>query len=114
MKATSLPLPYCFIGYVFIAQSETPEGPKFFCACTRRAIEHCVNNSLSEKEHRRATTALRPATICDFVLDHHFPTEFSMEMFDSGISNERVLEALTYRDNICHKCNLAVPPYENV
>ena len=114
MQITSLPLPYCFLGFVFIAQAETPQDQKFFCTCTRRAIDNHIRNSLRQKEHRRAATGLRASGIYDFVLDHAFPTELSQEMFESGVSNENAFGALSFRDGICHKCNLAVPPYENV
>ena len=114
MEATSLLLPYCFPGFVFIGQSETPDSQKFFCTCTRRAIDNYISNLLREKEHRQATTGLKPAGIYDFVLDHAFPAELSKEMFDRGISNKGAFEALVFRHAICHKCNLAVPPHESV
>ena len=114
MQTTSLPLPYCFVGFVFIAQADTPEGQKLFCSCSRQAIGNYISNSLREKEHRHAATGLGASGIHDFVLDHAFPTELSQEMFESGVANENVFDALAFRDGICHKCNLAVPPHENV
>ncbi len=111
---TSLPLPYCQVGGVFMAYAEKPDGMGCFCACTREAIGHYVQSELAEKSEREARRGLRPQGRYDFVINHSFPEAVADALWAQQPDNDGILERLRFRENICHRCWRAVPPYENL
>lgn len=111
---TSLPLPYCQVGGVFMAYAENPDGIGCFCACTRDAISYYLQSELAEKSAREARRGPRPEVRFDFVIDHSFPEAVADALWAQQPDNDGILERLRFRENICHRCWRAVPPYENM
>jgi len=111
---TSLPLPICHAGYVFMAYAEAPGEPAYFCECTRSAITQYLSSELEEKAVRARQGRPRPQGRYDFVIDHSFPKAVRDSLWAEQPDNANIGGRIRYRDAICHRCHRAVPPFENM
>ena len=109
----NLPLKYvvyndyygCYIGF-----KDSMEGDLFFCSCMYESIENYIQLRLevieSQSSDYRANNLLS-----EFILRvHDFPLELVKKLVENSIEeNSNIINHLNFKDQICHRCNKAVP-----
>lgn len=96
-----------------MAYSETPDSQKYLCSCTRRAVVNYLADAFARKQERYQQTGLRSSGVYDSIVDDSFPLCIKEEVVTSGTEVNCIIESLMFKERICHRCNLAVPPFDN-
>lgn len=91
----------------FFGFSATLSSEIYFCSCAKAAIENYIRLRL---EGDRAQNAYPEK---QFLLSSsRFPLRVVQRLMKIGISeDERIAEALQFRENLCHECNKTTPEY---
>jgi len=105
-------LPYPIVLYpgfygAFFGFKQAPKSDIYVCACSRVAIENYVSFRLSREIPKNSNKERM------YILDSmYFPISFVQLLMSKGIpSSIEVLQAIKYKENLCHECNKIVPAY---
>ena len=106
----SLPLswahyPDSFGSGAFIGFSESTKSDVFMCSCSMKAIDRYLY--LTKKLN--VWRSVKNKTIVD---EKIFPPQITQKVIDQNCtSHNDILDLLLFKDNICHKCENAVPEH---
>lgn len=99
-----LPLPFVFypqIGGTFIGFSSSPDGEIFFCSCMEPAIENYIE---LVKQNPKGTYS--DSLVMAPLSSHEFPSKIAEITLNH---NDKPKDALNFKSNLCHKCNMSTP-----
>jgi hypothetical protein len=102
-------LPYPYVIYprhgTFIGFRESEHSDILLCSCYKKAIR----NYAALRKIRRGRFIEAPM---NYILSsRHFPGELINKLVAGKVSEDVAIDALVFKDKICHRCNLAMPSY---
>lgn len=106
-------LPYPIVQYpahygVFIGFKPEPDGDLHFCSCAKDAIRNFIRCKVENPTHSHRTPT--PENI----LARKFPKDARNQVQEAGIDSpdeDKIVDALKFADQLCHRCNGIVPEY---
>lgn len=104
----NLPLPIvCYSGFYghFLGFQSEASGGISLCECSRTALANYLKFRVMFKIPNSSDSTR------SFILDAQcFPLELVQNLMEHGISDpEQILEAIEFKEHICHRCNKSVP-----